>query len=309
MAWRLARNPKSRFANHRQTFQTVSFDGPRVATLGPFRNLHMSRFHINPKTGNPGRCSARIGNCPFGADVKHYASAADARTAFENSMAHNTPLVLDADKPNTWPANEENNEDLNIVIDARFDKKFGKQGLSIQTRTAYWDGRSLDWEANVFSADGEQIGIIRRRIVPGNYANNELMSLGYEARGFGFASEFNKEYEGWLKELGVKEVRVYAASQPSPNEEHSLTGALHWAKTFNWDKKPIILISQMWNYIEDGLTSEEEKSLKAVIERFDSRNEADWPTPREIAALGPNDLGKRILCEKLAWSGKRSLEN
>jgi len=47
----------------------------------------MAKFHINPKTGEPGSCKATQGGCPFGGDEAHYGSAEDARKAFELSMA------------------------------------------------------------------------------------------------------------------------------------------------------------------------------------------------------------------------------
>ncbi len=46
----------------------------------------MARFHINPETGNPGSCSAREGNCPFGSDDEHYTSEVAARQAYEKQM-------------------------------------------------------------------------------------------------------------------------------------------------------------------------------------------------------------------------------
>lgn len=44
----------------------------------------MSRFHINPKTGEPGSCRVTTGKCPFGSVDEHYATAEEARTAFES---------------------------------------------------------------------------------------------------------------------------------------------------------------------------------------------------------------------------------
>lgn len=46
----------------------------------------MSRFHINPKTGNPGKCNA-LKSCPFGGDEVHYPTPDNARKAYELSMA------------------------------------------------------------------------------------------------------------------------------------------------------------------------------------------------------------------------------
>lgn len=44
-------------------------------------------FHINPQTGEPGRCKAMV-NCPFG-DLQqdHYATAEDARRAYETAQS------------------------------------------------------------------------------------------------------------------------------------------------------------------------------------------------------------------------------
>lgn len=57
-------------------------------------------FHVNPKTGNPGRCSARNGNCPFGNAEEHYATKEQAREAFEAknieevTVSHKKTIVL-----------------------------------------------------------------------------------------------------------------------------------------------------------------------------------------------------------------------
>jgi hypothetical protein len=42
------------------------------------------KFHINPSTGNPNKCSAKSGNCPFGDDSEHFESKQAAREHFEN---------------------------------------------------------------------------------------------------------------------------------------------------------------------------------------------------------------------------------
>lgn len=49
----------------------------------------MAKFHVNPATGEPGSCNAKKGKCPFASDDEHYASAAEARRAFEDSMMDN----------------------------------------------------------------------------------------------------------------------------------------------------------------------------------------------------------------------------
>lgn len=49
----------------------------------------MSKFHVNEK-GEPGKCSAQNGGCPFGGESDHHASPEDARKAFEQANAEAT---------------------------------------------------------------------------------------------------------------------------------------------------------------------------------------------------------------------------
>jgi len=44
-------------------------------------------FHINPSTGEAGKCSATKGGCPFGSAEDHYSSPEAARNAFEETQA------------------------------------------------------------------------------------------------------------------------------------------------------------------------------------------------------------------------------
>lgn len=46
----------------------------------------MSRYHVNPETGEAGPCRATSGNCPFGGDTDHHDSASEARSAYEASQ-------------------------------------------------------------------------------------------------------------------------------------------------------------------------------------------------------------------------------
>lgn len=50
----------------------------------------MAKFHINPTTGEPGKCSAKSGGCPFAGEDQHFASPAEARQAFEASNSEAT---------------------------------------------------------------------------------------------------------------------------------------------------------------------------------------------------------------------------
>jgi hypothetical protein len=42
----------------------------------------MAKYHINPRTGNPGICRAHK-QCPFGGESEHYGSESEARQAYE----------------------------------------------------------------------------------------------------------------------------------------------------------------------------------------------------------------------------------
>lgn len=45
------------------------------------------KYHISPKTGEPGKCQALV-NCPFAAAEEHYSSSEAARSAYEKRQAH-----------------------------------------------------------------------------------------------------------------------------------------------------------------------------------------------------------------------------
>jgi hypothetical protein len=53
----------------------------------------LSKFHVNPSTGNPGRCFA-LKKCRFGGDDEHYASKELAALAYEKFHAHEEIPVL-----------------------------------------------------------------------------------------------------------------------------------------------------------------------------------------------------------------------
>jgi hypothetical protein len=63
----------------------------------------MARYHINPKTGNPGICRATK-VCPFGdLEADHYSTSQDARTAYEQKMSvENIPEDKPEVKVNSW---------------------------------------------------------------------------------------------------------------------------------------------------------------------------------------------------------------
>jgi len=268
----------------------------------------MNRFHINSK-GDARKCSAKNGNCPFGSTEEHFATAEDARKAYEGSMEIRPVSAKSSNEPINW-LTEENNPDLMEALDNRFNRTFGAQNLTVKTGRTSWDGETLDWEAHIYNEAGKPIGNIRRLVLPGKYAVNEWMSLEADYRGHGFASQFTDEYESWLKELKVKEVKVYAASTEAENDENRLDGALRWAKTFDWDGKPLGVLSECWTALEEeDFTPEEEDKVTETLERFNTDDQSKWPSPKELSELGPNKLGERLLTRKVAWYGKRVLED
>lgn len=56
----------------------------------------MAKYHINPKTGNPGACSAKEGNCPFNAE--HFATKDEARAAYEKLSSQSSNADFDFEK-------------------------------------------------------------------------------------------------------------------------------------------------------------------------------------------------------------------
>ena len=58
----------------------------------------MARYHISPKTGNPGVCRA-VQSCPFGGDADHYSTPAEARQAFEDLQASQLAPKLEKQPP------------------------------------------------------------------------------------------------------------------------------------------------------------------------------------------------------------------
>lgn len=61
-------------------------------------------YHVNPKTGDPAKCRAKKGCCPFGSAEDHYTSANEASKAWENmqdtsliSVSKKTLILSDID--------------------------------------------------------------------------------------------------------------------------------------------------------------------------------------------------------------------
>lgn len=68
----------------------------------------MAKFHINTKTGEPGKCSATNGKCPFGGADEHFTSLAAARVASEAQLS----------EANGWEASKKEAEKLSPAVEA-----------------------------------------------------------------------------------------------------------------------------------------------------------------------------------------------
>lgn len=53
----------------------------------------MATYHLN-EAGEPGKCSAQKGKCPFGSSAQHYADKESARAAFEQAQPTSFPVPL-----------------------------------------------------------------------------------------------------------------------------------------------------------------------------------------------------------------------
>lgn len=80
----------------------------------------MTSFHVNGN-GEPGKCSAQKGNCPFGGENDHHASASEARAAYEAQQGANAiPAPRRAvSKPGQLPFLNDLDNAYNGALEAR----------------------------------------------------------------------------------------------------------------------------------------------------------------------------------------------
>lgn len=78
----------------------------------------MAKFHINPQTGNPGRCKAAV-QCPYGGESEHFKSKKDAREHYENKMERETFATT---LPQTAVKTEEREKALEGFNSGEFDR-------------------------------------------------------------------------------------------------------------------------------------------------------------------------------------------
>jgi hypothetical protein len=119
----------------------------------------MAKYHINPKTGNPGVCHAKK-SCPFG-DLQsdHYNSKEDARNAYENKMGTNNLAATSEDKGLTLTPTPDYMKIANqlttqvehgvlgqVVVDEAYaeENKFIELDAGTKVGETVWVGESVD---------------------------------------------------------------------------------------------------------------------------------------------------------------------
>jgi hypothetical protein len=75
------------------------------------------KFHVNAK-GEPGKCSAQNGGCPFGGESDHHSSPEDARKAFEQANAASTFPVKSSRKVSELSQLAKVSSDAEILMEA-----------------------------------------------------------------------------------------------------------------------------------------------------------------------------------------------
>lgn len=75
-----------------------------------------TKFHVNPETGNPGPCSAKEGNCPFGSEEEHHSTREEAQSAYEKSQGRSFSTVSSNGNGSDegWYTRDEAREELGV---------------------------------------------------------------------------------------------------------------------------------------------------------------------------------------------------
>jgi DNA polymerase III epsilon subunit-like protein len=166
------------------------------------------RYHINPRTGNPNLCRA-LTKCPFGEASDHYATAADAREAFENNfgIVHQalTQSVVDFNQKDErlFKVSEELDQFRRLVRDR---KSTDYQKLSVleqKYRDATDDLRKAFYHRE----------IIRKKAADLNISNDEIVALSNSNGSDTIESKKNQQV-------------YFMTSKAKPEFEKPLTGSL-----------------------------------------------------------------------------------
>lgn len=167
----------------------------------------MKRFHLNPATGEPGPCRAKV-SCPFGdLETEHYTSKEEARAQYEARMARDIAIQR-------WEASYYLDKDplrLNSQKPVSEDFTATPNGLE----------DSEDWaETKIYEAEP----VIKARV-------NELLGLPSSTKVF--IEDHNSEY--WLSDVTsdhVQEVKIRAGevTKTFPNMHKAVQWLAHGDK-------------------------------------------------------------------------------
>jgi hypothetical protein len=77
------------------------------------------KYHINPATGQPGKCTASTKPCRFGGENNHFGTKEEARKAIEQTLSKFT--VPDSVTRNKKPSKEATSKARKLVSDGTRD--------------------------------------------------------------------------------------------------------------------------------------------------------------------------------------------
>ena len=128
----------------------------------------MTRWHVNPETGDVGKCRAQT-SCPFGdLDTAHYSSKAEARQAYEDSMVS----IPEATKRSSSQMTS-----VEAVLSLGYDtarpghvrKRVDGVLLELPTTPLGEGDYAIDWLGRAYSIRGSEVG--------GKVAASDIMGI------------------------------------------------------------------------------------------------------------------------------------
>ena len=206
-------------------------------------------------------------------------------------------------------------------------RKFGEFTLRMDLAGLREASRKVDIEMTILDKLGNEVGQVQRTFSKTYVSSigddifevsHELMKLDRSARGQGFSTAFSEFSEAWYKENGFTQIKVHAALE---------NGGYTWARAgYTWDEAIPTTADRVKDRINRlRFSADTEPGNKAILDdfinRFESPNMSDWPSPAEIANSGAEKvrgftdtaatgntgtLGKQVL-DGTDWFGVKKL--
>lgn len=137
----------------------------------------MSKYHVNPATGEAGLCRASSGRCPFGGDDAHHGSEAEARTAYEKEMTKSGSHVAGHSRPAERPTDTRSE---NFVERTLTGLPEGSKVVVMSPREA--DAGSV--EKRGYEVETHEVESLDEKLPKGDaYVLNNVSSLSHEDAG------------------------------------------------------------------------------------------------------------------------------